>query len=233
MNLLLTASIFAAGILSFFSPCIFPLLPAYLGILLDGNDEKKFKFLGIEIGVYSLIKTLIFVFGTSLIFVILGFGAGFIGNLFYDARVRIVLGILVVIMGLHQMELLTIRSLNVSKQVHFNNFADKGQFLKPLLLGISLSLGWSPCVGPVLGSVLALAASGGNSSLVGASYMFIYSLGFSLPFLAIALSSNFLLKHINKLKKHILLLKRIGGGLIIFIGILLIFGKLSVLNNLF
>lgn len=232
MNIFLIVSIFTAGILSFFSPCVFPLLPVYLGILLDESKEKKIKIFGFELQWYSLLKTLIFVAGTSFIFILLGFGAGWFGRFFGHKYVRFVLGAVVIIMGLHQTELIHIRSLYKNKQIQFNSLSERGQLIKPLLLGISLSLGWSPCVGPVLGSVLALAASGGNGSIAGAGYMLVYSLGFSLPFLAIALSSTFILKHMQKLKKHMLLMKRIGGILIIVMGLLLIFGNINILSTI-
>lgn len=232
MNVVLIISIFTAGILSFFSPCVFPLLPVYLGILLDERKEKKIRLLGFELPWYSLLKTLIFVAGTSFIFAVLGFGAGWFGRLLNHRGLRIVLGVLVIIMGLHQMEIIHIKSLYKSRQLQFQQLSDRGQLLKPFLLGISLSLGWSPCVGPVLGSVLALAASGGNGSLIGAGYMLIYSLGFSLPFLAIALSSTLILKHMQQLKKHMLLMKKAGGLLIIAMGLLLIFGNINVLSTL-
>lgn len=232
MNVVLIISIFTAGILSFFSPCVFPLLPVYLGILLDEREERKIRLPGFELPWYSLLKTLIFVAGTSFIFAILGFGAGWFGRLLNHRGLRIGLGILVIIMGLHQTEIIHIKSLYKSRQLHFQQLSDRGQLLKPLLLGVSLSLGWSPCVGPVLGSVLALAASGGNGSLIGAGYMLIYSLGFSLPFLAIALSSTLILKRMQQLKKHMQLMKRAGGLLIIAMGLLLIFGNINVLSTL-
>ncbi|WP_303974419.1 thiol-disulfide oxidoreductase-associated membrane protein CcdA2 [Streptococcus merionis] len=232
-QLLFGLSVFLAGILSFFSPCIFPLLPVYLGILLDESNTKEIRFLGLKVNWYSLVKTLAFIAGLSVVFLILGFGAGLFGSLLSSSWVRYLLGIVVIILGLHQMELISIGALYRQKQVHFQQKSGRGQLLKAFLLGISLSFGWSPCVGPVLSSVLALAASGSSSALSGGFYMLVYSLGLSLPFLFIALSSTWVLNHFNKLKPHLSILKKAGGILIILMGLVMIFGDINSLAALF
>lgn len=105
-------SVFIAGVLSFFSPCIFPLLPVYAGVLLDDQEESRtFRFLGKDVAWSGLIRTLCFIAGISLIFFILGFGAGFLGNLLYADWFRYVMGIMIVILGLHQMEILHLQKL--------------------------------------------------------------------------------------------------------------------------
>lgn len=230
--MLLGISILFAGVLSFFSPCVFPLLPVYLGVLLDESQEKTIQFFKWKVNWMTLLKTLVFIFGISFIFVALGFGAGWIGSLFFNKTIRNILGIVVVILGLHQLELIHIQSLYKQKQIQFSNLNQKGQVLKALFLGVSLSLGWSPCIGPILSSILVLAATGGNSAILGGIYMLVYSIGFSLPFLVIALFSSVLLKKIKTLQKHLLLFKRIGGVLIIIMGLLLIFGNINILSGI-
>lgn len=224
-------SIFGAGILSFFSPCVFPLLPVYFGVLLDEDKAKEISIFGLKVNWMSLVKTLVFILGTSLIFVGLGFGAGWIGKLLFNKTLRYILGVIVVILGLHQLEIIHIRSLYQQKQIQFQHLNQHGQIAKALFLGISLSLGWSPCIGPILSSILALAASGGNGALIGGTYMFIYSLGFSIPFLIIAIFSSILVKKLTALRKHVMLFKRIGGVLIIVMGLLLIFGNINILSG--
>ena len=226
-------SVFLAGVLSFFSPCIFPLLPVYAGILLDNQEKSRtFRFLGRDVAWSGLIRTLCFIGGISVIFFILGFGAGFLGHLFYADWFRYVMGTIIIILGLHQMEVLHLRKLEVQKTLNFKQ-SQSGHYLSAFLLGITFSFGWTPCIGPVLSSVLALAASGGNGAFQGALLTLVYTLGMALPFLLLALASGFVMPYFSKIKPHILLLKKIGGLLIILMGILLIFGQLNVLSGIF
>ena len=226
-------SVFLAGVLSFFSPCIFPLLPVYAGILLDNQEKSRtFRFLGRDVAWSGLIRTLCFIGGISVIFFILGFGAGFLGHLLYADWFRYVMGTIIIILGLHQMEVLHLRKLEVQKTLNFKQ-SQSGHYLSAVLLGITFSCGWTPCIGPVLSSVLALAASGGNGALQGALLTLVYTMGMALPFLLLALASGFVIPYFSKIKPHILLLKKIGGLLIILMGILLIFGQLNVLSGIF
>lgn len=114
-------SVFAAGVLSFFSPCIFPVLPVYLGILLDSDDSRTVTIFGKKIYWYGVVKTLAFILGLSTIFVILGYGAGFLGNILYAAWFRYLLGAIVILLGIHQMELITIKKLQFQKSFQFQN----------------------------------------------------------------------------------------------------------------
>ena len=216
-------SVFLAGVLSFFSPCIFPLLPVYAGVLLDDQEQSKtFRFLGKDVAWSGLIRTFCFIAGISLIFFILGFGAGFLGNLLYADWFRYVMGGIIIILGLHQMEILHLRKLEFQKTVRFDQ-KQSSKYLSAFLLGISFSFGWTPCIGPVLSSVLALAASGGNGALQGALLTLIYTLG---------MASGLIMPYFSRIKSHLLLLKRIGGLLIILMGILLMLGQLNVLSGL-
>ena len=231
-SILFFISVFIAGVLSFFSPCIFPLLPVYAGVLLDDQEESRtFRFLGKDVAWSGLIRTLCFIAGISLIFFILGFGAGFLGNLLYADWFRYVMGIMIIILGLHQMEILHLQKLEVQKTVTFKQ-KQSSKYLSAFLLGISFSFGWTPCIGPVLSSVLALAASGGNGALQGALLTLIYTLGMALPFLVLALASGLIMPYFSRIKSHILLLKKIGGLLIILMGILLMLGQLNVLSGI-
>ena len=231
-SILFLISVFVAGILSFFSPCIFPLLPVYAGVLLDKQEKSQtFRFLGKEVSWSGLIRTLCFIAGISLIFFILGFGAGFLGNIFYAGWFRYVMGTIIIILGLHQMEVIHLQKLELQKTVTFKQ-KQSSKYLSAFLLGISFSFGWTPCIGPVLSSVLALAASGGNGALQGALLTLVYSFGMAIPFVILALASELIMPYFNSIKSHLLLLKRIGGFLIILMGMLLMLGQLNVLSGI-
>ncbi|MBJ8326132.1 thiol-disulfide oxidoreductase-associated membrane protein CcdA2 [Streptococcus pacificus] len=226
-------SVFLAGVLSFFSPCIFPLLPVYVGILLDSDDERTITILGRKVYWHGLIKTLSFIAGLSTIFLILGYGAGFLGAVLYADWFRYVLGTIVIILGIHQMDIITIKKLQMQKSITFNPNKKRNDIYGAFLLGITFSFGWTPCVGPVLSSVLAIAASGGSGAVQGGFLMLAYTLGMALPFLLMALASTSMLKHFNRLKPYLSTMKKIGGALIIVMGILLMTGQLGALAAFF
>ena len=182
-NIIFFISVFLAGILSFFSPCILPLLPVYAGVLLDDKDGAQASSEKFSISLVSLLRTLAFIAGISFVFILL---------------------------------------------------EQKGKgYSQAFLLGLTFSFAWTPCVGPVLGSVLALAASGGSGAWQGAGLMLIYTLGLALPFLVLALASSYVLKHFRKLHPYLGTLKKVGGFLIIVMGILVLLGNASILTTLF
>ena len=207
------STIYIAGILSFFSPCIFPVIPVYLSIL--SNGEKK-----------SISKTIAFVIGLSTTFVILGFGAGIIGEIFFNEKVRIIAGIVIVILGLFQMEILKLKFLEKTKMIEHNT--EKTSIFSTFLLGLTFSLGWTPCVGPILASILVVASSS-NDVTKSILYILVYVLGMATPFIIFSLASKILFKKMSFIKKYLPLIKKIGGLLIIIRGILLIFNKLNII----
>ena len=131
------------------------------------------------------------------------------------------------------MELINIKQLQFQKSVEFKKDSRRNDFLSAFLLGVSFSFGWTPCIGPVLSSVLALAASGGNGAVQGALLTLVYTLGMALPFLILALASSFVMRYFSKIKPYMGLMKKIGGALIIFMGILLMLGQLNALSGIF
>ena len=143
------------------------------------------------------------------------------------------MGIIIILLGVHQMELINIKPLQMQKNVAFKKDSKRNEFLSAFVLGITFSFGWTPCIGPILSSVLALAASGGNGAFQGAILTLIYTLGMALPFLILALASSFVMQYFNKIKPYMGLLKKIGGVIIILMGILLMLGQLNALSGLF
>lgn len=227
-------SVFLAGILSFFSPCILPLLPVYTGVLLDDKDGAQASSGKFSISVTSLLRTLAFIAGISFIFILLGYGAGFLGDLLYASWFQYLTGAIIILLGLHQMEILHFKGLYKEKRLQLQGQGQNGKgYSQAFLLGLTFSFAWTPCVGPVLGSVLALAASGGSGAWQGAGLMLVYTLGLALPFLLLALTSCYVLKHFRKLHPYLGILKKVGGFLIIVMGLLVLFGNASILSQLF
>lgn len=211
-NNILYSYAYVAGIFSFFSPCIFPILPVYFSILSSG--EKS-----------SILKTLFFIFGLSTAFVILGFGAGAIGNFLSGDIFRIVSGVIIIIFGLVQSEILKIPFLERTKVLEVQT--DKGGIVGSFLLGFGFSLGWTPCVGPILASILVISGNGHNITYA-ASLMLMYVMGMSTPFIIISFSSKYFLKKLSFIKSHLGKIKRIGGVIIILMGILLVSNQLNI-----
>ncbi|ACX82638.1 cytochrome C biogenesis protein [Aggregatibacter actinomycetemcomitans D11S-1] len=208
---LLIGTVFLAGLASFLSPCIFPIIPIYFGILAKGGRK--------------IMNTFLFIAGLSLTFVSLGFSFGFLGNLFFNDNVRIIAGIVVIILGIHQLGIIKLNFLERTKVVEVKTEGKSASF-EAFFLGLTFSLGWTPCIGPILASVLALSGDEG-SALYGASMMLVYVLGLATPFVLFSLFSQELLKRTKALNKHLDKFKIIGGLLIIVMGILLITNKLQ------
>lgn len=208
---ILIGSVFAAGFLSFFAPCTFPLIPVYIGLMTDeSNEYKKIKIGKLEINIGAIIKTMAFVLGLSTSFVILGFGAGIFGNFINNKWVILIAGFLVFILGIHQMDIIHLNIFNKMNGIRIKN--NKKKALGSYLMGISFSLGWTPCVGPVLAAVLVTSASSGTQ-FYGAFLMLIYSLGLMIPFLVMAIASLSIMNKFKFFEKHLITIKRIGGFL--------------------
>ncbi|MDH8677841.1 cytochrome c biogenesis CcdA family protein [Fusibacter bizertensis] len=218
---LFMSTVFFAGLLSFFAPCTFPLIPVYIGILTD-HDGSHFKKMA------PFIKTMLFVLGLSTTFITLGFGAGALGAFIQLDAFYFIGGALVVIMGFHQMELIRLPALERFKSLKFNN-QRKNRYLNAYLLGFTFSFAWTPCVGPVLGAVLVVAADGGQA-LYGGWLMLLYTIGLAIPFIVLASLSQLVMKRFENLEKHLPMIKKIGGALIVIMGLILMTRNLSTLT---
>ncbi len=222
MDLGLIVSAALAGLMSFFSPCIVPLLPVYVGILTtDANSEK------LSLAARSA-NTIAFVLGICCVFVSLGAASGALGQVLSSPYVAIALGIVVIVLGLHLAGVLKISFLNREKRANLSQIRVSSAF-GAFVLGLAFSFGWTPCVGPILGTILALAAEQG-SALAGAALLLIYALGLCVPFVAITLAANALLARLRSLHKHLPTVQRVGGILIAIMGVWLVFSQVSALQ---
>ena len=213
----------SAGLISFLSPCVLPLIPGYVsyisGSSLNELMERK------EINIFPII---LFSFGFSIVFISFGATATYLGSLVldYSYELRIIAGSLIIIFSLHIMGLLNIKFLNYEKRIHSNI---KPSVFGSILIGMAFGFGWTPCIGPILGSILALAATE-ESINKGILLLLCYSLGLAIPFvLSGYLIQRFMIFSKN-LKNKMNLVSKIGGGLLLITGILMITNQLQALG---
>lgn len=220
------------GLLSFFSPCIFPLIPVYLGYL-TGNDNLEILRVDEDSEATRIAKrvlqinVLFFVAGISTIFFILGFFSGSIGVwlIQYTHIILKVAGLGIIIFGLIQLNLLKFSFLQQEKRLHLKTMG-KGN-ISAFVLGMAFSFGWTPCIGPILTSILLLASTQGSGVYSGLLLIF-YSLGFGIPFLLITFFTSNFLKHYKSVYPYFEKFKIAGGILLILMGTLLFTDNLTI-----
>ncbi len=211
---------FLEGVLSFFSPCVLPLLPVYFSFLSGGNAERNENGEIIYKRSKVVINTLFFVLGISLIFFILSLGVKGVGKIFSTSShlFSIIGGALIIVFGLWQFVFYgTKYGAKKEKRININTNRAKGPLLS-FLLGFSFSFSWTPCIGPILSSVLIMA----SSSFKGEIYLLLYALGFTLPFILLAFFTSSLLSFFQKYKRVVKYTVRIGAIVMILLGIMMI-----------
>ena len=195
---------------------------------MSERGSRIIKIGKFEIAILPVVRTFLFVAGISTIFFVLGFAASLLGQLLYNPYFHLVLGTIIVLLGLHQMEVFQLTTLQKQKTVQFETKKEHSLW-SSYLLGLSFSFGWTPCVGPVLSSVLTLVATQQASVFYGMFLLAIYILGLAIPFLALAIASTTAMKAFNLAKKQLYLLKKIGGLVIIGMGAWIIFQQIQIL----
>lgn len=218
-----------AGLLSFFSPCILPLIPAYFtfitGLSLDeltGAQSRRIRLRVIG-------ATLSYVLGFSLVFVLMGASASFIGKAIFTYRdtIRIVGGILIILLGVHMTGLIRFRPLEFERRLEIRK--KPLHFLGTFFVGMAFGAGWSPCIGPLLGSILIVA---GNQETVadGIGLLSVYAAGLAIPFLLLSVFVNSLLSFIKKASWSIKYINITAGTLLLILGLLLVTDKLALIG---
>ncbi len=216
-----------AGLLSFFSPCVLPLIPVYVGMLAGDATAAVQGVSGRANRLRLLANALAFVLGISFVFVALGIGAGLLGSLLNNAYLTCALGLVVFVFGLQTAGLIHIPLLDRQLKAEVTG-PRKGRVATSFLLGLAFSFGWTPCVGPILGTILALAADQGSVA-ASAGLLLVYSLGLCVPFLVIALASELLLKRVRRLNRFLPAIQRAGGVLIAVMGLWMVFSQVGAL----
>jgi len=212
-----------AGLISFLSPCVLPLIPGYIayisGSTLNELLEKK---------KINLTPIILFTFGFSIIFIFFGAAATFVGQLLLQNsyELRILSGILIIIFALHIMGVINLKFLNYEKRIQ----TDKKQgIFAPILIGMAFAFGWTPCIGPILGSILILASTTESISK-GILLLILYSLGLAIPFILSGyLIQKFMLISKN-LKQKMNLINKLGGVLLLMTGILILTNQLQAVG---
>ena len=214
---------FGAGLISFLSPCVLPLIPGYISYI-SGSSLNEL----IEKKKINLIPIILFTLGFSLVFIIFGAASTFLGQVLLQNsyELRIAAGLLIVILSLHIMGIINIKFLNYEKRIQTNT---NSNFYSPILIGMAFAFGWTPCIGPILGSILVLAATE-ESINKGIMLLISYSLGLALPFILSGYLIQKFLIFSKNFKKNINLVSKIGGFILLITGILILTNHLQALG---
>lgn len=220
--------VFIEGILSIFSPCILPILPIYLSMLANStvSDMNDSKFEGSVL----IRNTIFFTLGISATFFILGASINALGAFFntYKYLIMIIGGVIIIIMGLFYLGIIKSEFLSREKRLSV-----KYKTMSPIsafVLGFTFSFGWTPCIGPILASVLVMASTADNI-VISNLLILVYTLGFILPFLIVAIFYSKLGKRLNKIKKHMDTIKKISGIFILIAGLIMLVNGFVDVNN--
>ncbi|CAG1066263.1 Protein DipZ [uncultured bacterium] len=222
---------FLGGILSFVSPCVLPLVPSYISFvtgisfeeLTGDNENSKLKKV-------ILLNSVMFILGFSTVFVvILGSSAQLLGNLFmqYQDVVRKIGGLVIMLLGVHIIGIINFNILQRDKRLHFFKEKPSG-LLGSFLVGIGFAAGWTPCIGPILSAIFAVAATS-ESPWSGMVLFVAYSAGLAIPFLLTSLGINTFLKHFGRLKRHMRVVSIVTGIFLIITGLLIFTNSLGII----
>jgi len=221
---------FIAGLLSFLSPCVLPLIPAYFSFITGYSLEELTGGSNEKIRKKVILSTCLFVVGFSLVFVSMGASASYLGGLMYTYKkfIRIIGGFLIIILGIHLTGFIRIPGLDFEKRISVER--KPLHFLGTLLIGMAFAAGWTPCIGPLLGSILIIA---GNQETVwqGIVLLGVYSTGLALPFIVVSIFINFLLIFIKKASKVLKYVNIVAGVVLIIVGLILVSNKLYVFSG--
>jgi cytochrome c-type biogenesis protein len=223
---------FAAGFLSFVSPCVLPLIPGYISFVSGVSvEEMRGDAAPATSRLQVFITSLAFVVGFSLVFVALGASATAIGK-FLFAKLPLlskIAGVILIVFGLHTMGVFRLALLETEKRVHSQR--KPAGPLGAMLVGVAFAFGWTPCIGPILGGILAIAGSR-NSVYEGVTLLAVYSLGLGIPFLLTSLAINQFFGAAKRIRRYYHAIELASGALLVVIGLLIMTGQLTLIVRL-
>jgi len=213
----------SAGLISFLSPCVLPLIPGYISYISGSSLNELVEKKNI-----SLIPIILFTVGFSTVFIIFGAASTFLGQVLLQNsyELRLIAGLLIVVLSLHILGIINIKFLNYEKRIQTNTNTN---FYSPILIGMAFAFGWTPCIGPILGSILVLAATE-ESINKGILLLIFYSLGLALPFILSGYLIQKFLIFSKNFKKNINLVSKIGGFILLITGVLILTNQLQALG---
>jgi cytochrome c-type biogenesis protein len=222
---------FAAGFLSFVSPCVLPLIPGYISFVSGVSlDEMRGESSTTASRSQVFITSLAFVLGFSIVFVALGATATAIGKFLLDQLPLLskIAGAILIVFGLHTMGVFRLAFLETEKRMHTQR--KPAGPLGAFLVGLAFAFGWTPCIGPILGGILAIAGSK-NSISEGVTLLAVYSLGLGIPFLLTSLAINQFFGAAKRIRRYYHAIELTSGALLIAIGVLIITGQLTIITR--
>jgi len=226
------AAAFGAGVVSFFAPCVVPLLPAYIGYV-TGVSVKDLKEHGYARYRRQMIaSSLFYIAGFALVFTVLGTAAAGLGGVVrgHGNIIQIVGGIVMIVLGLEFAGVVHINKLGRERKFKLPSWTEKLGYGRSFFIGLVFAVAWTPCVGAVLGSILALAAVTGTAT-TGAALLFVYSLGISIPFLLVSLTLASAPNYLKAFSKYIGMLAKASGIILAVLGVLLVTNTYGHLNT--
>ncbi len=216
---------FLAGFISFLSPCVLPLIPGYISYISGTSLDKLVK----EEKNFIIAKTIFFTLGFSFVFVIFGSAASFIGKIFLTNSniFRIAAGIIIIFFSLQMLGIISLKFMN--KDIRFFTGRYNHNLAFPFLVGAAFGFGWTPCIGPILGSILTLAAMEESIS-EGIILLLFYSLGLAIPFIISGILIDKFLLFSKKFRKNIIIITKGGGIILLLTGVAILTNQLQVLG---
>jgi len=232
MNEVSYSMAFLAGVLSFVSPCVLPLLPSYVSFItgisfedLTGSTDRR------RIRNLTISNSLVFISGFSFVFIALGASSSAIGSIFvqFQDAIRVGGGILIIIFGLFVIGIINSKILSGEKKIHLSG--KPAGYFGTFVVGMTFAAGWTPCIGPMLGTILTYAGASG-SVIFGIKLLIVYSLGLGVPFFISSLAVNSFLSYYKKVNRYLNIIKIGSGVLLIIFGILLLTDRLNIISGL-
>tara|TARA_B100000963_G_scaffold8864_1_gene6944 strand:- start:3493 stop:4200 length:708 start_codon:yes stop_codon:yes gene_type:complete len=212
-----------AGLISFLSPCVLPLIPGYISYISGSSVSELVEKKNI-----NLIPIILFTVGFSTVFIIFGAASTFLGQVLLQNsyELRVLAGLIIIILSLHIIGLINIKFLNYEKRIQTNI---NKNFFSPILIGMAFAFGWTPCIGPILGSILVLAATEASLGR-GILLLSFYSIGLAIPFVLSGYLIQKFLVFSKNFRKNINKVSKIGGTILLITGILIITNQLQALG---